>query len=288
MSHRTRWGALAVLAVAALAAPGPAGAQPPGAARVILARAPAELVARGQTAARALAEGARLAPGDRVRTGRGGAAELVLGDGSLVRLGELSELEIEQLDVDANAQPTASRFSLATGQARAWVARQVVARVATGTGRFAVQTPTAVAAVRQTDFVVLQGMSPTTGGRPRADGSTDARVYVLAGTVQTDGRDAGQILCARNRFTHVQSRRDPTPCRVIPLWDKRSILKTLAFEAVNVTPGDLDRQALAEAGGKLDKTTGAVLGGATGQSIHSGGTAPEKESGFADVNITID
>ncbi len=157
-------------------------------------------------------------------------------------------------------------------------------------GRFAVQTPTAVAAVRQTDFELPCTRRPpgSGGGHPVPDGSPDTRVYVFAGTVQTDANQAGQVLCTRNRYTRVQTQRDPTPCRVIPLWDKRSILKTLAFEAVNVTPGDLDRQALAEAGGKLDKTTGAVLGGATGQSIHSGGTAPEKESGFADVNITID
>jgi hypothetical protein len=289
MTHATRWTLLSALALASVgwAAP-PAAAQPAGSAQVILARAPAEVIARGQTAAAALQKGARLSPGDRVRTGRGGAAELVMGDGSLVRLGELSELEIEQLDVDAANRPTASRFTLAAGQARAWVARQVIAKVATGQGRFAVQTPTAVAAVRQTDFVVLQGMGPIAGGNPAPDGSADARVYVLAGGVQTDGRDAGQVVCLRNRYTRVQPRRDPEPCRIIPLWDKRSILNTLAFEGVSVSPGDLDRQALATIDGKLDKTTGAVLGGGTGQSIHSGGTAPEKESGFADVTITID
>ena len=144
---------LAVATSAALVASvAPAGAQAVGTAEVILARAPVEVVAKGQTAAQPLQKGARLSEGDRVRTGKGGAAEVVLGDGSLVRLGELSDLEIDKLDVDAANQPTTSRFNLAAGQARAWVARQVVAKVSTGTGRFSVQSPTAVAAVRQTDF----------------------------------------------------------------------------------------------------------------------------------------
>ena len=100
---------------------------------------------------------------------------MVLGDGSLVRVGELSDLEIDKLDVDAANQPTTSRFNLASGQARAWVARQVVAKVGTGMGRFAVQTPTAVAAVRQTDFALA-----------------NERVYTFAG-VGRDPRGTGPL-----------------------------------------------------------------------------------------------
>jgi hypothetical protein len=278
---------LAVATGAALfASVTPASAQAGGTAEVILARAPAEVVAKGQGAARPLQKGARLSEGDRVRTGKGGAAEVVLGDGSLVRVGELSDLEIDKLDVDAGNQPTTSRFNLAAGQARAWVARQVVAKVGTGMGRFSVNTPTAVAAVRQTDFAILQGMTPGSG-QPAPDGSTDARVYVLAGTVQADSTDAGQVVCTRNRYTRVQSRRDPTPCRIIPLWDKRSVLSSLAFEAVGVQPGNIDRQTLGAIDSKLDKSIGATLGGGTGQSNQSGGTAPEKETGVANVDITV-
>jgi hypothetical protein len=288
VNSATRWVTLAVATSAALfASVTPAGAQAGATAEVILARAPVEVVAKGQGAAQPLQKGARLSEGDRVRTGKGGAAEVVLGDGSLVRVGELSDLEIDKLDVDAANQPTTSRFNLAAGQARAWVARQVVAKVAAGQGRFAVRTPTAVAAVRQTDFAVLQGVAPVTGGHPAADGSADARIYVFAGTVQTDGADAGQVLCTRNRYTRVQNRRDPTECRVIPLWDKRSILSGLAFEAVGVVPGNLDRQTLGVIDSKLDKSIGGTLGGATGQSNQSGGTAPEKENGLANVDITV-
>ena len=288
MTSVARWLTLAVASGAAtLTLVGPAHAQTAGIAEVILARAPVEVVATGQTAGQPLQKGARLSEGDRIRTGKGGAAEVVLGDGSVVRLGELSDLEIDKLDVDATNQPTTSRFNLASGQARAWVARQVVAKVATGQGRFAIRSPTAVAAVRQTDFALLHGMAPSMGGVPAPDGSQDARVYVLAGTVQADSTDAGQVLCTRNRYTRVQVKRDPTPCRVIPLWDKRSILSSLAFEAVSVVPGNLDRQTQAQVDGKLDKSFGATLSGSTGQSNLSGGTAPEKETGVVNFDITV-
>ena len=153
-------------------------------------------------------------------------AEL-LGDGSLVRVGELSDLEIDKLDVDAANQPTTSRFNLASGQARAWVARQVVAKVGTGMGRFAVQTPTAVAAVRQTDFALA-----------------NERVYTFAGVVETRSTDpsvTGFVLCGRNRYTDVKK----LQCQIIPLSEKRKLLAPngLAVEGVFLEPNNLDNVA---------------------------------------------
>ncbi len=288
VSSVPRWLALALATGAALVgSSAPVDAQTAGTAEVILARAPVELVAKGQTAAQPLQKGAKLSEGDRIRTGKGGVAEVVLGDGSLVRVGELSDLEIDKLDVDAANQPTTSRFNLAAGQARAWVARQVVAKVGTGMGRFAVKTPTAVAAVRQTDFALLQGMAPAGGGQPAPDGSADTRVYVLAGTVQADSTDAGQVVCTRNRYTRVQNRRDPTPCRIIPLWDKRSVLSSLAFEGASVLPGNPNLETLRVIDSKLDKSIGGTLGGGTGQSNQSGGTSPAKDNGLANVDISV-
>jgi len=110
---------------------------------------------------------------------------------------------------------------------------------------------------------------------------------VLAGTVQADSTDAGQVVCTRNRYTRVQTRRDPTPCRVIPLWDKRSVLSSLAFEGAGVLPGNLDRQTLGVIDSKLDKSIGGTLGGGTGQSNQSGGTSPAKDNGLANVDISV-
>jgi hypothetical protein len=243
----------------------PAAAQT-GGAEVMLARPPAEVISQGQTAARPLARGARLAPGDRVRTGRDGAVELRLGDGSLVRLAELSDLEIERLDLDAAGTPTTSRFNLAAGQARAWVARQLVARVSSAQGDFRVRTPTAVAAVRQTDFAVVQ------------DPDAATRIYTFAGGVETTSVEKGSVVCFRNRWTRAMPGRDPDPCRIIPLRDKRNLLKSLAFESATVEPGDPDKVALDRLSLKLsaEKVTGGlILGGAPGKTGREDASAQE-------------
>ena len=275
MSSATRWLTLAAAVGAALLAPAaPAGAQP-GSAQVILARAPVELVTKGQTAAQPLQKGARLAEGDRVRTGKGGAAEVVLGDGSLVRLGELSDLEIDKLDVDAGNQPTTSRFNLAAGQARAWVARQVVAKVGTGSGRFAMQSPTAVAAVRQTDFALVH------------DAVT--RVYTFAGVVETRNTAAsvpGIVLCGRNRYTEVEKDKAPKDCKIIPFRDKRRLLSPdgLAVEGVYLDPNNLDRVPQRVLVGTLsdEKLTGAW------SSVGPGGSVGRPDAPTADGQAPAD
>jgi hypothetical protein len=268
-----RWLALAVATGAALlgsAAPG--DAQTVGTAEVILARAPVELLAKGQTAARPLQKGAKLSEGDRVRTGKGGAAEVVLGDGSLVRVGELSDLEIDKLDVDAANQPTTSRFNLAAGQARAWVARQVVAKVGTGAGRFSVTSPTAVAAVRQTDFALA-----------------NERVYTFAGVVETRSTDPsipGFVLCGRNRYTDVKK----LLCQVIPLSEKRKLLAPngLAVEGAHLEPNNLDDGASGVLVGKHigEVMTGAWWSGGPGTPSGQSG-APNAGSALSDVDVIV-
>jgi hypothetical protein len=267
-----------------LGAAGWAVAQSAGSAKVILARAPVEMMT-GTGPGQPLQKGATLAPGTRVKTGKGGAAEIVLGDGSLVRLGELSDLEIDRLDTDPAGQPTTSRFNLQSGQARAWVARQVVAKVSTGMGRFAVQTPTAVAAVRQTDFAVLQGVTPPSVSGQQPAGQT--RVYTFAGTVRTEGLSSPQFQeCTRNRFTQLEPQREPVPCRIIPLRERQDVLRELAFEAVSLDPGNPDFQALGALGALLinEKVAGDwAFGGGTVFKP----TSPPAPSGTASVTVTV-
>ena len=271
MSSVTKWLAWAVATgVVLIASAAPVDAQTGGTAQVILARAPVELVAKGQTTVQPLQKGARLSEGDHVRTGKGGAAEVVLGDGSLVRIGELSDLEIDKLDVDAANQPVTSRFNLATGQARAWVARQVVAKVGTGMGRFSVQTPTAIAAVRQTDFALAND-----------------RVYTFAGVVETRSTDPsipGFVLCPRNRFTEVKK----LLCQVIPLREKRDLLTPdrLAVEGAFLEPNNLDNVALGLLGDNLiiQKMTGTWS--SVGPGNNTGRNDPASE-GQAVTNVDV-
>ena len=230
MKNITKWSGLVAALVAGLLGSATLADAQGGTAQVILARAPVEFVVKGQTAAQPLQKGAKISEGDRIRTGKGGAAEVVLGDGSLVRLAELSDLEIDKLDVDAANQPVTSHFNLASGGARAWVARQVVARVGSGTGmgRFAIQSPTAVAAVRQTDFAIV-----------------DDLVYTFAGVVETRSADParpGSVQCGRNRFTDVKK----LQCEIIPMREKRRLLSPtgLAVEGAFLEPNNLDNTAL--------------------------------------------
>ncbi|MBI3458021.1 MAG: FecR domain-containing protein [Candidatus Rokubacteria bacterium] len=259
-----------------------AEAQQTGTAEVLLARPPAEAILRGQTIPRPVAKGARLSEGDRVRTGRSGAVEMRLGDGSLVRIGELSDFQVDRLDVDAAGAPTASRFSLTAGYARAWVARQLIAKVAAAQGAFAVETPTAVAAVRQTDFAVVQ------------DAAAVTRVYTFEGAVETTSRVGNSVVCSRNRWTRVEPGKAPEPCGVIPLRDKRSVLKVLAFQSATVGPPDPDRVAIQSIGAKLsdEKTIGAKAFGGT-QTLAPGvpagtGRAPAATEGAVSIIITTD
>ncbi|HEV8676342.1 MAG TPA: FecR family protein [Methylomirabilota bacterium] len=197
----------------------------PASVEVVVVRAPAEIVPRGQTAAQPLVRGARLAEGDRVRTGRGGAAELRLGDGSLVRVGELSDFEIERLENDAAGAPRRSRFNLPSGKVRAFVARTLVAKVASDQGDFSIRTPTLVAAVRQTDFAVVQQL--------QGPGNS----YTLAGGVQNTGVGGGAALCGANTYTQVPVGGNPSSCAQIPPADLAALQQELPFETPPPGPG---------------------------------------------------
>jgi FecR protein len=249
----------------------PAPAQPSVGAQVLLARQPVEVIPQGQTAGRPLAKGGRLGAGDRIRTGQDGAVEVRLGDGSLVRLAESSDLVIDRLEVDPAGAPTTWRFNLVAGQARAAVARQIVTRASVAEGAFAVETPLAVAAVRPMDFAVLHDADAAavrlTDFAVLHDPDGRTRVYVFASSIETTAIDHGRVLCTRNRWTMVVLGRDPEPCRVIPLREKRALLKGLAFQSVKVDPDDLDKVALDALGVKLsgERTTGGRVFGGTPQ-----------------------
>ena len=105
MSHITKWAGLAVAAGAALLGPGARARGRPGHRHRSghpRAGTGGDRSPRARRWGQPLQKGARLSElrRDRIRTGKSGAAEVVLGDGSLVRVGELSDLEIDKLDVD--------------------------------------------------------------------------------------------------------------------------------------------------------------------------------------------
>src|SRR5262249_10859108 len=116
---------------------------------------------------------------------------------------------------------------------------------------FRVQTPTAVAAVRQTDFAVLHDPDAVT------------RIYIFAGGVETTAVSHGSIVCFPHRRAPAAPRRHPQPRPGIPPGDKRTVLKALAFQSVTVEPGDPDQVALDRLAAKLsgEKVTGGLIFG---------------------------
>ena len=96
----------------------------------------------------------RLVEGDNVRAHAGGSARLDLPDGSTLLVAENSRLVVAKLEMDQQSQARRMLFHLVVGKVRAVVAKASIGLVRARQSNFAISTPTAVAAVRGTDFVV--------------------------------------------------------------------------------------------------------------------------------------
>jgi len=92
--------------------------------------------------------GAAVAQGERVVTGADGRVELLLEDGSCVRVGPGSDLEVSALDFQEEGRTLRARFKLTLGKVWAHVEKLA------GGGTFEVVTDQAVAGVRGTEFRV--------------------------------------------------------------------------------------------------------------------------------------
>ena len=109
----------------------------------------------GQTNWAPATVGAQLGERDEIRALAGGSAVLRVPDGSTLVLAENSRLVITKLEVDAQRQTRNGIFHLVVGKVRAVVAEAALVLVATRQSNFAITTPTAVAAARGTDYVVV-------------------------------------------------------------------------------------------------------------------------------------
>jgi hypothetical protein len=86
---------------------------------------------------------------DRLKTGNDGYAEILYDDGSLVKMEENSEITLEEVSADYKSKKITSKVSL-------WFGRLLlnIAKFTHAQSRFTVKTPTVVAGVRGTEFVV--------------------------------------------------------------------------------------------------------------------------------------
>ena len=117
------------------------------------------------------------------------------------------------------------------------------------------------------------------------------RVYTFAGVVETRSTDpsiTALVLCGRNRYT--EALKQPTPCKVIPLSEKRQLLtpNALAVEGAHLEPNNLDNVAVGVIGDKLitEKMTGTWSGLGPGSSP-SRPDAPSAGQALTDVDVIV-
>jgi hypothetical protein len=139
------------------------------------------------------------------------------------------------------------------------------------------QSPTAVAAVRQTDFALVH--------------DAVSRIYTFAGVVETRNTAPtapGVVLCGRNRYTEVEKDKAPKACQIIPFRDKRRLLSPdgLAVEGVFLDPNNLDWVPQRALVGTLsdEKLTGAWWSTGPGSSL---GRPDAPSEGQAPANVDV-
>jgi len=126
-------------------------------------------------------KGQSLAPQDQVRTGSRSRATVSFEDGSRIELGPNGSFTLQEAKKDSSA------LKLSLGSLRAWVSKAL-------SKHFEVRTPTAVCAVRGTEFAVEVG----------AQGNT--RVEMFAGLLSVADRAGNEILLKENQRIEVTDR----------------------------------------------------------------------------------
>jgi hypothetical protein len=137
-----------------------------------------------------------------------GKAKIALDDGTIISVGENTRVRVADHDRASNNSMT--RVSLVVGALRLLVAK------VTSAGTFEVETETAIAAVRGTDWVIEATSEQTS-------------VAVVTGVVAVSGRDANAqstvVLDAPGQGTDVRRGSPPTP---VAQWGAQRFSATVA------------------------------------------------------------
>ncbi len=142
--------------------------------------------------------GLAVAVGDRLRTGSDGRGKVVFQDDSVLDLAPGTEIEVDTQTFDPGAQRYQSLLRLVKGKIRAWVSdyyRQPHAR-------YEVETPTAVAGVRGTEFIAAYNTA-----------AEATEIVGIADQVEVAGKLAvigAAVQVGPQLYTRVQKGRFPT------------------------------------------------------------------------------
>jgi hypothetical protein len=153
-------------------------------------------VVKGKAPAKKLEVNSALAVGDVVKTAPGAKAQLKLADGSVVTIGENTELKITRFQVQGEERK--GLLDLARG-----VARAVVTKMAPSS-TFEIRTPTAVAAVRSTTWMLEYN----------AKGETEVFVGEGVVAVTSRGKQLGRVVLEPGLGTTVAKDKAPIPPEV--------------------------------------------------------------------------
>ena len=148
--------------------------------------------------------------GDRIRTGTDGRMELLLQDGSKLSIGNNTEMEITRFLIDKDKR--SGTIFLIKGKLRAIVAKF------SGRTDMKVKTPTAVAGIKGTDFIVMN------------EGKANV-LFGQEGAVAVKGKDKETVALLPNTMTeNTQGHMPITPVKVepnTPLADARKQLEAV-------------------------------------------------------------
>ena len=157
-------------------------------------------------------KGDTLDQGDRVRTGEKAWCELLLRDGSYVKLDAGSETAADELKASADGRFFS--FSFLRGKAL-WMAARLKAKTAS---KFSVRTPSAVCAVRGTDFSItvstsgetavglFEGAVALTGAAQETELAAGQEAYAGPGGLTVEGRLSKFMKAEERRCAKLRSR----------------------------------------------------------------------------------
>jgi hypothetical protein len=129
--------------------------------------------------------------GDRIRTEASDSAKIVFQDDSVLDVAPNTEFTVNKQAFDPSARRFATLLRLVKGKVRAWVSdyyRQPHAR-------YEIETPTAIAGVRGTEFVILYDPKAEVTEVVGLAGVVDVtgKLAVLGGTVQVEARFVSRV-----------------------------------------------------------------------------------------------
>jgi hypothetical protein len=183
---------------------------------------PAQIKGAGEVAWKDVEDGAAVRLGDSFRTGPGGRVKMIFDDKSILILAEKSVLDITRHVYDPSTKQRESLYKLYEGKVRALVGELFGAN-----SKFEIQSPTAVAGVKGTDFEESYAKPCTT-------------IYSNAGSVyghNVDPKVVGEVIVQGGMYTVICERKPPTNPQDATEEFKKKTIPLRADETLHPPPG---------------------------------------------------